>query len=665
MLVVAVAVAGGWLGWESRPTEACGPDFPNQVLWNPDGFVLSAPAAELGRELAKGPVAAGKKLPVVAPVDPARATREAGLKDLEQALTASGMDKSQLRGRLAAWVVARERIERNEPLGTISPRLPLEFQTYLEGAAHYRANQPGQATERWKTLLRLPKKQRRWRSTWAAWMLAQQARRAGKADVAVKYYRQVRQYAAAGMQDTLGLAATSLGWEARVELDRKRPGKALVLYAKQAAAGDPTAAASLERVVPKVLMSPKAVERVARHPAGFHALAAWLAARSVSRSGPGSYSAGRKALLAAAAKSPVKHPETAKLLGWSAFRLGRVNEAAKWLEQAPPEAPVTVWLKAKVALHAGKVDAGLKLLRQAARALGETSWERGWSGYDAHSRWPYDSFKPAERALGEAGAVALSRKDYVQALDLFVRSGWWDDAAYVAERVMTTKGLRAYVDKHWPASAMGKGGKTTAADRIRPVLARRLMREGKVKLAMRYHAPAEAKLVKGYLKDQKAAKRGPKKKRAMALWRMAKVTRKWGMELLGTELEPDFTSLDGQFDGAGTADERVGLASKKPGLRFGPSAEELARAKSTRVSPNKRFHYRYLAAELGWKAAELLKDDTKLKASVLCQAGTWLKIRDPLAADRFYKHMVRANPTVDLAVAADSLRWFPFDCEAP
>lgn len=54
-----------------------------------------------------------------------------------------------------------------------------------------------------------------------------------------------------------------------------------------------------------------------------------------------------------------------------------------------------------------------------------------------------------------------------------------------------------------------------------------------------------------------------------------------------------------------------------------------------------------------------MDDQSDETAAVLCEAGTWLKVRDPKAADRFYKALVRRCGTTDLGRRADQLRWFP------
>ena len=50
----------------------------------------------------------------------------------------------------------------------------------------------------------------------------------------------------------------------------------------------------------------------------------------------------------------------------------------------------------------------------------------------------------------DLGIISLARSDYPQALSALLRSGYWRDAAYVAERVMTPDELRAYVRANFP-----------------------------------------------------------------------------------------------------------------------------------------------------------------------------------------------------------------------
>jgi hypothetical protein len=127
------------------------------------------------------------------------------------------------------------------------------------------------------------------------------------------------------------------------------------------------------------------------------------------------------------------------------------------------------------------------------------------------------------------------------------------------------------------------------------------------------------------------------------------------MELFGTEAEPDWFVYKGNFVRESTSD-----------VRSLPSSDELVsvtfderfRLKHN-FAPERRFHYRYMAVELAWEAADLLPDEWDETARVLCIAGSWLADKEPKAADKFYKALVRRCGTTKLGREADKLRWFP------
>ena len=89
------------------------------------------------------------------------------------------------------------------------------------------------------------------------------------------------------------------------------------------------------------------------------------------------------------------------------------------------------------------------------------------------------------------------------------------------------------------------------------------------------------------------------------------------------------------------------------------SADERHRIQTPPAKPNVRFHYRYIAADHAWQATQLMPDRSEDTARKLCIAGTWLKGRDPKAADRFYKALVNRCGNTDLGKEADRIRWFP------
>jgi hypothetical protein len=90
-------------------------------------------------------------------------------------------------------------------------------------------------------------------------------------------------------------------------------------------------------------------------------------------------------------------------------------------------------------------------------------------------------------------------------------------------------------------------------------------------------------------------------------------------------------------------------------------SEKIARLKKDGPPdyPANRFSYRYTAADHAWSAAQLMANDTPELAQLLNEAGTWLKVQNPQAADRFYKALVTRCPTTDLGRKAAELEWFP------
>jgi hypothetical protein len=161
-----------------------------------------------------------------------------------------------------------------------------------------------------------------------------------------------------------------------------------------------------------------------------------------------------------------------------------------------------------------------------------------------------------------------------------------------------------------------------------------------------------------------------KQLRARAWFDAAVIARRQGMELMGTEVEPDGFVFGGSFESPRVADEREAgsfelttwlpdgndKTERKP-LILTATAEEKKRMAKTRPVPNKRFHYRYIAAALGWKAALLLPDQSEALADVLNTAGGWIK-SDSAAADKFFQALERRASKTPTGTAAGKAHWF-------
>ena len=92
---------------------------------------------------------------------------------------------------------------------------------------------------------------------------------------------------------------------------------------------------------------------------------------------------------------------------------------------------------------------------------------------------------------------------------------------------------------------------------------------------------------------------------------------------------------------------------------FSGSEDEEQRAVASLPDPNKRWHYRYKAAELMWNAAALLPDNDEFKSRVLCRGGTYLKVIDKKRANKFYKELINTCGKTVLGKEARKIRWFP------
>ena len=135
--------------------------------------------------------------------------------------------------------------------------------------------------------------------------------------------------------------------------------------------------------------------------------------------------------------------------------------------------------------------------------------------------------------------------------------------------------------------------------------------------------------------------------------------------MMGTEMDPDWAVFAGGFDPMDLSVVRARDAAVSGFAAASVQERRRTQAHGKEVAPDRRFHYRYRAAELAWQAAALMPDNTLEKAEVLCEAGSWLKYRDPAAANRFYKALVEHCGETPQGKAAARLHWFPESGASP
>lgn len=416
-----------------------------------------------------------------------------------------------------------------------------------------------------------------------------------------------------------------------------------------------------------------------------------------------------------------------------AYRTGRYDLAQALIDKQP--SALSSWVRAKLALRRGDTAAAAKAYAEAAKAFPQT---------DA-------SLEPASAALlkAEQGVLTLSRGQYVEALDqLYAAAARVDadaaryssgnpygdytgDAFYVAERVLTTDELKTYVDAHVPADAAGTPAGFAAlteeqywtwvgkhpkrvADRLRHLLARRLVREGRVAEALpyfpddndaryiersEYDAEGNARITLADWRMRRAAREyGAALNDAQHAWRATARAQGWykaavlarqrGMEILGYEQAPDFAELGGALSfGTGRATAASAIAQDGPRAASAAAAiagtpearaaaevpgplvtdEERKRYAASESSPNKRYHYRDIAVADIMRSADLLPPRSQAFAAVLCQGAGFIRYDGGIG--KLYRRYVKEGAAVPFAknfgsaCAEPDFRaaaWFPY-----
>lgn len=607
--------------------DACGPDFPNRFLTRGIGAFALRSDSSLAKELARIPVAdPGFRARNPDDLDYGRETAETDVADLRAALDERGIGRVRREAVVKAYreIARRRRTGEAVDPSTVPPEIPREFLLYLEGAAEWHAERSRDAGRKWAELLDLPEGERRWRSTWAAYMLAR-SRENSDREVAAKGYTQVRRLAADGFPDSLHLAAASLGRQALVCLYGDRYAEAIRLYLAHLAAGDPSAVVSLKFSAMAVIYA-DAYGEVAADPTARQVVTAYLLARGYP------WSEAIADWSEALAAAGVREAAETDRLAYMAYSGGDLDGARRWLDLAP-RTDLAEWVRSRFLLREGRIqDAGVILERLAGSF-------RDGGGFD-----------PGTRIRSELATIRMAEGRYEEALALFLDAGDWMDASYVAERVLTPRELRDFVDRRPSGDGLGT--------RLKSLLARRLARRAFDEEPLRYFGPEEAERYRDLLDALRTAEDPirPQEIRAAAGIEAARILRHDGLELIGTEQDPDWAMYGGDYD----LDPFLAERGKDSDDRLaGASADERRRVEASAATPDKRWHYRYRAADLAFTAASLMPDEREETARVLIEAGGWLRKRDPKAADRFYKALVLRCGTTPQGRAAAALRWFP------
>jgi hypothetical protein len=632
-------------------------------------------------------------------------TEQADIKDFEAALK---------EGRIKPPDPTKAEQQHKDARGFISGNSPLpaefdsEFADYHRGAHAFQNKQWDEARTAWENLLKRPEQDRHYRTVWAAFMLGKLALKTEDYPTASQWFQRTREFAKAGFGDSLGLAADSYGWEGRGEWKQDHPEKAAPLFLTQFALGDFSAFISLKALIPDrdpvdgiLNYGPRSAEDAgnwteeqkreeeqkeiaklkiaAKDPLLRRLVTVHILATSTSpdadfpeRSNAPVNRCAR--WLEIIKESNLDRLEDAEYLGWVAYDNGDYKGAAHWLDLSKGESAAALWLKAKLQRRAGKVADATNTMAKAVELLKASPYYYSGSYDSGGGHWDF-----AASAQGDLGALRLTRGDFIQAFDALFKGQLWEDAAFVAERVLTANELKEYVDALPPTEPPKEGEDYN--QKLRYLLGRRLVREDRYDEAKQYLTPPYDKILEKYVKALKdgANEKLSKTERAHAWFTAAWLARYDGMELMGTEGPPDAFAEGGSSEMSDLANERrsgtyqtiaydkEGKASyddngnpkmKRVPVFLKASAKEVQRLNANKIAPDIRFHYRLIAGALAMKAAALLPDNSQEVADIVNTAGLWVKDRDEKTGNRYMQVIERRCSKTDIGRAAIAKHWF-------
>lgn len=657
------------------PALACGPDFPMTLLDRREAVMGLLPEGVFDFEAAR---LLERPTPKLQPVEWSP-WDDAGEK--LRAIEAEGLPAGAA-DRIAAMRAAPDAATAL----TLAGDLPREVALYTAGAVAWHGHDLETALAQFRAVLALPADQRRLRSVWASYMEGRTLALAGEADDAIAAFGRTRDLAESKFPDPLGLAVASLGEEARVRREAGDLAIAVRLYAAQAAHGSASGRNSLLFVARSAVKDPQQVDALLADETGTRLLLAYLYSRyneliefdpdeeypsfTAPADGPRLL-----ALLDRISNLPAV-PESDRLAA-IAYRAGRFEQAGKLAAMA--RTPLAAWVRAKLALRAGQLDSAAQAYAEAAASFpADESWGQIRLEDVEYGR---EDLKPRCRVQGEAGTLALSRGDYLQALELLFAAAdlYWTDAAYVAERVVSVDELKSFVDRVAPRPLASPGSDAEAADsdednyfgvppanQLRALLARRLLREGRLDQSLPYFDQPDVRAAaERYVAARKSTDAWTRVGQARAWFEAAEVARWHGMEIMGFEGDPDYFIWGGSYDlnSPITWDDNYNpIYNARSDLKVeGPwtSDGERERVAASRAQPLQRFHYRMVAAGHAGKAADVLPPRSQAFAAVLCEATHWLIDREPDDAQAIYRRYLREGALVPWGTS------FGRDCPAP
>lgn len=391
--------------------------------------------------------------------------------------------------------------------------------------------------------------------------------------------------------------------------------------------------------------------------------------------------------LAAAGVGPEFDPRRLALIAYEARRW---QDCVRMLPLLPAEDPLRPLLASRCNLHlTGDVRASRRLLdptthgqalAELLRIPGDAKVTGKPAGLIAFIDFD-DQAELGNRVRAELGMTALHAGDYPEALRRFLEAGFGDEADYVAECLLTTPELEAFVAQG--GKQEGFGGRL-GPDHVRLLLASRLFRAGRMEDALEHTPDALAPQARTFVLLCRLAERTDldRRTRADAYWRAALIIGDIGESILHAPVGLSWTA-DGSYREPDTNwyvgygflphnrmnKEREHEHAPRHHL-IGPGQDEASRLNrwldAHILHPvRSERDARYAKFDLALKAARLLPDNDPAGGMILQYAGNLLKYREPKAANPAYVLLVTRFRETPYGAAALKRHWFAKDRPEP
>jgi hypothetical protein len=636
----------------SCPVYACGPDFPMRLLADRSATLNEFPEGNFDFEV-RHFLKPDPKLTIFKGVSHYYGTDAETLVKNRDAVEQQSLNA-------ADWaLVQRLRILSPADIETQGATLPTELRLYLEGATALQQGDHAAAQQYFQQILLLPAQAQKQHALWALYTLGRLQALQGNDAEAIQRFPQVRARVKAGAVDDLALAVDSFGEEARIYKNQQQWNPAIALYAAQSAQGDASGIASLRMVAGQLMsLPPEQLLPLLSEVWVKRLLTSWLLSNfsqygyQTSDSLNATQQKYYRQIVQTLAQSKNIEPILAERLAALMYQNADYASAKQILPFAG-EGGLAWWVRAKIALREGRLADARAAYAKAAHSFPKDLVWGERRNADYASEW----VNPYCRVEGESAILSLKQGDYRDAFDQMWqgRAQYWQDAADIAERVLTLDELKTYVDQHVPAPAdqdvkdRNHDGKVDETDqyvplspeaKLRELLGRRMLREGRYDGAVAYFHPELKSKAEAYIAARETAgsRWHLRSTRAESFYRAAEIARQNGLELLGYENAPDYAIHGGDFG-------REDFVKTTDWM----GADEVKRQQASIAQPNIRWHYRNVAAELADQSADFLPARSQAFAAVLCHASGWVADTDASATQKFYQRYVRQGAYVSWA----------------